>query len=529
MRWFCAWALFLWLAMWGGVANAAATAAEADAGAPNGSAVPSEAIQPDSPRASMARFLDAAQQGRFDEAARFLDISRADLKRGPELARRLDAVLKHRLWLEPEELSPRSKGAKDNNAPIELGKIGPRPDKTRSVQLTRREAATKDDEARWVFSRETVSHVDEWYDGLPDRWVRERLPEVLLRPGPKDVMWWQWIALPIFALLALGFGRLLTIPTRALLRLFAKRTDEGWAAELIHDAVGPMTMAWALLLLYVTSDKLALYEPAELFYKRVLRALFFVAFFWGVLRAVKTFGKAAKDTDWVKNKPSLLALSTVGVRGSRIVLTCVAVIAVLSELGYPVASLIAGLGLGGIAFALAAQKTVENLFGSVSILADQPFRVGDAIKVDGISGTVETIGLRSTRLRTDDRSLIVIPNGKLADLRIENLAARDRIRFSSELFFAANSDPAHLGRFADEARTTLAKQNNVKDITVHYAPMDDRARVRVTVTAFVETKEQKVFAAAQDELLGTLLTLSRKHGLLFDEPKPVAATPLAPK
>lgn len=526
LRWLCAWVLFLCLTLFG-VRDAAATTTivESDAGAPP----PSEAIQPDSPRASMARFLDATHQGKFDEAMRFLDLSKADAKRGQELARRLDAVLKHRLWIEPEELSPRSKGAKDNNAAVELGKIGPRPDKARSVQLTRHEATSKDDEPRWVFSRETVSHVDEWYDGLPDRWVRERLPEVLLRPGPKDVMWWQWLALPLFAIIAFGLGRLLTVPTRALLRLFAKRTEESWALDLVHDAVGPMSMAWGLLLLYITSDKLALYEPAEIFYKRVLRALLFVAFFWGVLRSVKTFGKAAKDTEWVKNKPSLLALSTVGVRGSRIVLSCVAVIAVLSELGYPVASLIAGLGLGGIAFALAAQKTVENLFGSVSILADQPFRVGDSIKVDGISGTVETIGLRSTRLRTDDRSLIVIPNGKLADMRVENLASRDRIRFSSELFFAPSSSPEALTKFCEAVRESLANEKDVKDATVHYAPMDERARVRVAIAAFVQTKEVKVFADTQDTLMALLLGLVKKHGLVFEESKTAAATPPAPK
>jgi len=108
-------------------------------------------------------------------------------------------------------------------------------------------------------------------------------------------------------------------------------------------------------------------------------------------------------------------------------------VAALSELGYPVASLLAGLGLGGLAFALAAQKTVENLFGALSIGLDQPIREGDFVKVEEMVGTVEAIGLRSTRIRTLDRTLVSIPNGRLADMRLETFAARDRIRLACEL------------------------------------------------------------------------------------------------
>ena len=93
--------------------------------------------------------------------------------------------------------------------------------------------------------------------------------------------------------------------------------------------------------------------------------------------------------------------------------------------------MLAGLGIGGIAFAFGAQKTVENLFGSLALAADQPLRVGDTVRVDGIEGQVETIGARSTRFRTADRTLVTIPNGRLADSRIESLAWRDRLRMAT--------------------------------------------------------------------------------------------------
>jgi MscS family membrane protein len=105
----------------------------------------------------------------------------------------------------------------------------------------------------------------------------------------------------------------------------------------------------------------------------------------------------------------------------------------LAQLGYPVASLVAGLGIGGLAVALAAQKTLENLFGAFSIGMDQPLRVGDFVKIEDFVGTVEAVGLRSTRVRTLDRTLISIPNGKLAELRVESYTARDRMRLACTL------------------------------------------------------------------------------------------------
>lgn len=101
---------------------------------------------------------------------------------------------------------------------------------------------------------------------------------------------------------------------------------------------------------------------------------------------------------------------------------------ILSVHGVNVSGLVAGLGLGGLAFALAAKDTIENIFGSVAILIDQPFRVGDAIDVGGVSGTVEQIGLRSTRLRTPDNSLVSMPNSKVIAGHVDNLGVRPYAR-----------------------------------------------------------------------------------------------------
>jgi MscS family membrane protein len=144
------------------------------------------------------------------------------------------------------------------------------------------------------------------------------------------------------------------------------------------------------------------------------------------------------------------AIVPLGVRVGYFAVLAIALVAVLADLGYPVASLVAGLGIGGLALALAAQKTVENLFGAFAISVDQPFSVGDTIGADGITGEVQAIGLRSTRIRTPERTVISIPNGKLADMKVESFTARDRIRLAMNLNLVKTTTSAQMRRVLAE-------------------------------------------------------------------------------
>src|SRR5205085_3085581 len=121
-------------------------------------------------------------------------------------------------------------------------------------------------------------------------------------------------------------------------------------------------------------------------------------------------------------------------RTLKVLLIIIATISFLGSFGLPVGSLIAGVGIGGIALAFGAQKTVENLFGAFALGIDQPLREGDFVRLDNETlGTVESVGLRSTRIRTLDRTIVSLPNGRLADSRIETFGERDRVRLHTML------------------------------------------------------------------------------------------------
>ena len=139
----------------------------------------------------------------------------------------------------------------------------------------------------------------------------------------------------------------------------------------------------------------------------------------------------------------------------RLFVTFVGILFVLQNLDINVSSLIAGLGLGGLAIALAAQDTVRNLLGGVTIFADKPFEVGDWVVVDGVEGTVEAVGFRSTRVRTFYNSLISVPNGNLMDSGIDNMGKRRWRRYKTTLGVAYHTKPDQLQAFVEGIRAII--------------------------------------------------------------------------
>ncbi|MDO9154671.1 MAG: mechanosensitive ion channel family protein [Paludibacter sp.] len=120
------------------------------------------------------------------------------------------------------------------------------------------------------------------------------------------------------------------------------------------------------------------------------------------------------------------------------------VVMALHNIGVDIATLIAGVGIGGVAFALAAQHTIKNIFGGITIFTDRPFRIGDRIKVDGFDGFVEDIGIRSTRLRTLEKRLITIPNYKIVEASVENVSEEPMRRVLMQLNLTYNTPPAKM-------------------------------------------------------------------------------------
>ncbi len=344
----------------------------------------------------------------------------------------------------------------------------------------------------------------------------EHLPDALLRAGPRGLLWWQWIAVPVLLAFALALGSFLGWCTRRILGHLAARTKTTIDDELIERVASPITGLWAIAIVTALLPWLALGERGESWVEHVLRAATYLVFFWAGFRSVDVAISAAGQAPWTRANPSLSGLLPLFRKLGKVVLFALGLVAVLNELGFQVASLIAGLGIGGIALALAAQKTVENLFGSVAIGVDQPFRIGDFVNVEGVTGTVETIGMRSTRIRTLDRTVVTIPNGKLADMRAETFAVRDRIRLFTNLLLAHDTRPEQVRAILAGIEKLLRAQPKLwpDGVSVRLVEIRETALV-IEVAAWFQTTDWSEFTLIRQELYLRFMELIVGAGATF--------------
>jgi MscS family membrane protein len=149
-----------------------------------------------------------------------------------------------------------------------------------------------------------------------------------------------------------------------------------------------------------------------------------------------------------------IALVRLFARLSKAGVIIVGILLLLYGWGFNLTAILTGVGIGGIAVAFAAQKTLDNLFGGIMLITDQPMRIGDLCKAGDHLGTVEDIGLRSTRIRTYDKTLVSIPNGQLATMSVENFSVRDRILFNPTI-------PLHQETTADQLRMLLSEMRRM--------------------------------------------------------------------
>jgi MscS family membrane protein len=336
----------------------------------------------------------------------------------------------------------------------------------------------------------------------------------LFRAGPLDLLGWQWVALPVVALLAMVLGSLLSRITRAMLGRATRRTATPYDDAVLARLGRPMTVGWAIACAYALIVPLELADRGRGVIHRWLEAIALVVFFWALARGVDVAQQQLSGSAWIRERPGTRSLVTLGSKFAQVFLLAVGVVALLSQLGYPVASLLAGLGIGGLAVALGAQKTLENLFGALALGADQPFREGDFVSAEGLLvGTVESIGLRSTRIRTLDRTLISIPNGKLAELRVESFAVRDRLRFACTLGLVLDTTEQQMRAVLAGIEGVLRAHPKLwpEGVTVRFKEIGAFS-LNLDINAWFDTTDWDEFMLIREETLLSFLRIVEEAG-----------------
>jgi MscS family membrane protein len=199
---------------------------------------------------------------------------------------------------------------------------------------------------------------------------------------------------------------------------------------------------------------------------------------------------------------------------------------VLDQWGVRITTILAGLGVGGLAVALAAQKTLENLLGGISIITDRPVLVGDFCQFGGQSGTVADIGLRSTRIRTSERTVVTIPNSQFSTMTIENLSRRDRILFKHSLQLRRDTSAYQIRALMQAIEELLRHDPKVEasELPVRFVAITPQS-FNLEIFAYILTSDGSEFLRRQTSLLLQILDLAEKAGVRFAVPFYETITP----
>lgn len=376
----------------------------------------------DTPRNAAFTFLVLARDGDWHDAADMIERPAAGWPEGvsaERIARALKQILDHRLWLDFPSLPGASANAAGAPVRVNIGVIDT-PETVLEVEMVR-----VDD--RWVFTAATAEGVPAMARALGLWWV-SALPEFLVNIRIAEIELWQWIGLAAIGgaglLVGWGFTWLLRHGVLSIL---------GPAVQPLATVFTPLIFLLSVVAMQAAQPILVLGAPARENLSLGSQAAMVFVIAWLVVRWIRVMSVAIEQQMARRGITDGLSIVRMGRSAVIGVVWLLGVAAALQIFGLDLSTVIAGLGIGTAAIALASQQTLSNLFGGASVVADQVLNVGDTCKIDGNIATVERIGVRSTQLRTADRTVLVVANGDLAQSRIEKLSARDGFRHTATL------------------------------------------------------------------------------------------------
>ena len=426
---------------------------------PASPAGPADEFERGTPRSTVAGYLQVCRDGDYERAAEYLDLSRLKpqerARHGPQLARHLKVIIDHTLWIDLDSLSDSPDGNGNRGQAARRQRVGTVRTAKGSVDITLERAAREDSVLIWKFSSATVAKIPMLYAEFGYGPLGEWLPAPLFEITFLNVELWQWIALVLLALIALSASWLVAALTERMVRPLVIRWRNGLEDKVGQVIVAPVSLAIAITIFYLGSLLLGLALPVQAFFHGAAKALVIAALAWLALRLIDIGMLKVEDRLVARGRFAAVAMLPLGRRTAKVFLIAVAVLAFLENVGFNVGGILAGLGVGGLAVALAAQETVKNFFGGVALIADQPVRVGDLCRFGDKMGTVEDISLWSTRVRTLDRTIISIPNAQFAAMQLENLTRRDRIWLHTTVGLQYDTTPDQLRKVLAEIEQML--------------------------------------------------------------------------
>jgi MscS family membrane protein len=376
---------------------------------------------------------------------------------------------------------------------------------------------------RWYYSQETVDNIETLHEEVYP-FGADLLLQLAPIVGEQEMLGlkaWQFIGLLIILLLAIGVHFILS----RILRPVVKRLSH----SRLYPSLVPTKLIWSiarlvsilivLWLIRLFLPPLQLPIEASTFAVQVIRIVSLLLIVGVLLRVLDIIllyvEKATQRTESKMDEQLLPVLK----RGVQFLIFAGAIVQALRFFEVDITTLIAGISIGGLAIALAAQDTIKNLFGSLTIFLDKPFQIGDWINFSGVDGTVEEVGFRSTRVRTFANSLVYVPNGRLADMVVDNYGLRRYRRYSTTIAITYDTPPELIEQFVDGIKQIVVNHPDTwKDF--HEVRLNGMGAhsLDILLYIFFDVPNYSEELRARQELILEILKLARALGVRFAFP-----------
>jgi MscS family membrane protein len=480
---------------------------------------PSDPLGRQTPNGTLFGFLQAMQAGNKQTATQYLQMSPARrASQGEQLATRLKGLLDGAFVGSLKVISGNPEGSVQPGIPSDREKIGifSVDDTEADVMLAR---VNDPSVGRiWLFSADTLARVPELDDQLQAHQVETHVPKVLVKTQFLGMSVWIWIALllaiPFAIALAWLVIKVILLPLVAWRRYRKQPQTADW-----RTVSAPVLLVLTVVIHRILVSFISMPLLHRHYYFLTGRVVFIIGMAWLALRAVSRGMETVRLRAISRGSTGTGSLVLLGQRILKVVLVLFASLAVLGALGFNLTTALAGLGIGGLAIGFGAQKTIENLFGGISLLGDEVIRVGDACNFNGRVGTVEDISLRSTRIRTLERTELSIPNGTLATMNIENYSRRDKFLFNPNLGLRPETRPDQLRYVLSEARRLLYEHPKVETVSarIRLAGMEQGWPV-LEVFTYLLTVDPAEFTAVREDIMLRLMSIVEDAGTGFTFP-----------
>ncbi|MDR2018399.1 MAG: mechanosensitive ion channel family protein [Syntrophobacterales bacterium] len=475
------------------------------------------------PQGTIVNFMMAAQKGNDERALKFLNTKKTG-RNGYKLVNQLQVVLERGFSGRLGMLSTKNEGHQNDHLLPSKEFVGSVKSESGSLDIFLEKIQQGNQPPVWLFASETLDKIPEFYEELnlhsPEKYIPQFMTDIWFLWFPL----WQWIYILLVVPFSFMIATFLTRLLAPLLIAIVFRITRYQA----HHHVMALTRPLRIFILALAMWAISIFSRSilvSLFWSYAALTLVIVGITWLTIRLIDITVNL-RHTRWAGTASGKIAMIELAGKLSKAFILIAGTLAILRIAGINITAALTGLGIGGIAVAFAAQKALENLFGGIMIISDQPIRVGDSCKAGTYSGTVESIGMRSTCIRTSDRTIVAIPNGQLALMSLENFTLRDKILLQHKISLHPNTTSKQLESVLHEIRNVLKEHPKIETDTarVNFVRFSEFA-LELELNAYVQETAYETFTTIQEELLIAIMNIIEASGTHITLPAPVAPNP----